>query len=1002
MRRLVLAAVIAAVAIGVLIVTVLWRTSNERERLAAAYGELPQRPLVLRLSGFPDTPTAPDRKRGKVTNASMPTLRLQSVGSAILTAPDTADPHTYALAQLLDGKHDDAIASLERLIARNPRDASVWNDLAVALFERASRNDDAQSIVSALAATDTALIIAPQREALWNRGRLLEALSLDRAAADAYRRYLAADTVTPAAGEARARLRALERQSTAAEEWAAAEKKLQAEALRGDFGAVPDIVRRFPGRARAMAETEYLANWGATGETVWLELARVIGESLAAQRGERLLLDAVRAIAAADAGRRAELAAAHVAYRSGRKAYSSANRQLDIAARHMEAAGRLFGETPMGHLSRLYRAMATYDENATDAAYAATESLLAEAKPGHITLQGNIWWLRGTIAGRRNQTEESLRCLLKAAELFERSGDVSSEWRMRSDVTATLDALGRSAEAWRQRRSIFRDLSLSGSSELQNALATAARAELRAGRWGSACSLYDLQLSTIGVSPRSRFNALLWRAFAGARTTVRRGQLAPGELESAAMAIEGGPRQDAIDDAQLAEAVLTRPSDPRRALELLDATIASRLALARPSRLPEAYLERARAHTQLQNTSAAMNDYERAIEQIEQSAATVTRDELRDSYFGTVDAAYEELADLSARQGAIGRAFELVDRSRGRLLSRAAPAPLRLPAATTVAQYTVYPDHLLLLTMTADVSRGVRVEVKAETLAATVRQLRTAIGDGDSTGIRAHGRTLFAWLVEPVMKQEPATRTLIVIPDRELANIPFTALTTPRGRYLLEELEVTAALNRSSIRFAPDAARKSGLIVGDPAFDTAAFRLERLPAAAAEARSIAATYPSAVRLTDTAATAANVLRELPSFDVIHFGIHGLADPTDTLRDALLLANGDLLRVKDVAALHLPRAPLVVLAGCSTATAGTSPGTLHSLTAAFLAAGSRGVVGALWAVGDEDALAFSTAFHRRIAAGVAPGPALRETQLEMLHGGAHPAAWSAFQLYGGGQ
>jgi CHAT domain-containing protein len=1002
LKVVVLLALAAAAALGGYLLR-----PSDRERLVTAYGELPERPLALRLSGFP-APPARGTARGKLDTATAQVFRLRSVGSAILSDPEAADQHTLAIARLLDQRIDEAVASVEEELERNPRDAALWNDLAAALFERAVRDDDPQTLVATLAALDNALALGPMPEAAWNRGRVLEQLALDRLAADAYRQSLATGTESGVAAEARERLRHLERRTTATEVWASVQKRMELDASRGALAGVPDIVNQFPGETRAWAETEYLASWGEaalTGDEMrakqWLELVRAIGEPLALRFGESMLIESVHAIDGAGGSTRRQLAAAHVAYRDARRA--NRDRNVTTAAARLDEAIRMFGDSPMRLLARCFRASAAFDLSETAGALAAADAIAVEAKSSYVALRGEVAWLRATIAARRGRTEESLRHLQSAAVLFDRIGDSRSARRMRSDATITLAALGRSAEAWRLRGDVFRDVSAGGDAELlRQTLSAAAQAERRDQRWANACSLYDLQLSIPGGSPRLRFNALLQRGFTGMRAPVRRGEAAPGALEATAREIpEPALRQDSLDDAQLAEAVLGRERDPRRALTLLDATIASRRAQNRPQRLPEAYVERARTWLQMNDRHAAMLDYEAAVDQIEASASSFVQSDLRDSFIGSVEAAFEELADLLAEQGENDRALALIDRSRARLLGGGGAAPIRPPAGAAIATYTVCEDHVLLLVATQAGVRSERLPASSAALGRAIRGFTKAIRERDETRTRTLGRWLFHRLVEPVLRGEPSTRVLIVVPDRELANLPFAVLTTRNGRYLIEEFELTIGLSASSRRFGGVPLAKSAMLVGDPAFD-AAFDLPRLPAAAREVRTIARGYSAAKQLTGEMATMEAVLRALPAADVIHFATHALGSPTDARRDALLLAGDRLLTAGDIASLRLVRAPLAVLAGCSTASAGRNAGTLHSLTAAFLAAGSRGVVGALWPVDDAETAGFSIAFHQRLTRGQNARAALRETQRDLIARGAGPSVWGGFQLYGWGE
>jgi CHAT domain-containing protein len=143
------------------------------------------------------------------------------------------------------------------------------------------------------------------------------------------------------------------------------------------------------------------------------------------------------------------------------------------------------------------------------------------------------------------------------------------------------------------------------------------------------------------------------------------------------------------------------------------------------------------------------------------------------------------------------------------------------------------------------------------------------------------------------------------------------------------------------------------------------------------------------------------------FGVIHFATHALADDRDARFSKILLAPsfGDdgALYAADISKLQLQHHPLIVLAGCSTAAPGKGPESIRNLALAFLAAGSRSVVGTLWDVDDAVARAFSVEFHSRLTHGATASAALHDTQVAMMRSPdprlRSPTAWGAFQLYG---
>jgi CHAT domain len=118
--------------------------------------------------------------------------------------------------------------------------------------------------------------------------------------------------------------------------------------------------------------------------------------------------------------------------------------------------------------------------------------------------------------------------------------------------------------------------------------------------------------------------------------------------------------------------------------------------------------------------------------------------------------------------------------------------------------------------------------------------------------------------------------------------------------------------------------------------------------------------------TDNLPTRANVLRCLPACTVAHFACHAESDPADPSRSRLVLRDDESgpLTVAALAPVYPGDLELTYLSACSTtltATSNLADEAIH-LTSAFLLAGSRHVVGTLWAANDVIAPKIAAAFY----------------------------------------
>jgi tetratricopeptide (TPR) repeat protein len=123
--------------------------------------------------------------------------------------PGAEAQHAAGVAMVLVDKPAEAAARLDAA-ARTSHDARLWNDLAAARYQTATRSRRTSDYGRALAAADQALRIdARFPEALFNRALILERMESTADARLAWQRYLDVDATSRWASEARQRLAAL-------------------------------------------------------------------------------------------------------------------------------------------------------------------------------------------------------------------------------------------------------------------------------------------------------------------------------------------------------------------------------------------------------------------------------------------------------------------------------------------------------------------------------------------------------------------------------------------------------------------------------------------------------------------------------------------------------------------------------------------------------------------------------------------------------------------------
>ncbi len=877
--------------------------------------------------------------------------RMQLIGAAgeIVAAADrdrSADAQQAAgVALVVTDRPLQAVARLQAAVQAAPQDATAWSDLAAAQYAAALRLAKPSMLPEALASADRALRIdARSAEGRFNRALILERLGLSQEARTAWQQYLAVDPSSPWAIEARERL-----------------KKLEAVPASGDAQ-----------RTRAYAEVEGLGRWAESGSALELDGARTLGDELIRRNGESLLREAVRAIDDATPARRAILADAHIAYRSGRIAYS--RNRLDAARTELARAAARFeeGGSPMRFAARYYAANVQFDQNDVSGASEALQVLLGQLQPGYIALAAQVRWELALCLMVDGDWSGALPLLETSRDGFRRLEEHNHEGFVESLLADTLLSLGRRDEAWSARTRAFALLSAHGSGDrLPVSVKAAAQMELRGGRLETARSLIDLERSA-GRAIASDFvqaDVLIRSALVNTRLGDREAaarSLRDAEAASARVA-DPSMRELARAHVQLATAAGLVSSDAARAEALLGQAIDLYRATDRTVFLPECHLLRARAGLHRGDRDAAARDLDEGIATLERSRARAG------AVVGTgvLDAGralFEEAIRLSLDRNDPSAALAYAERSRMQLRSddvvTARQLQARLGASgAAVLELVALPDELVAICVTARDVQATRHRVSVDALVS-----HDALGEW------------YDLVIRPFDGMLAGAREIVFVADGPMDAIPFAALYDSAAKqYLVQRAAVARAMSASALHPSPGGSGPGALLaVALPSGGANAG----LPEASREVGAIAGLYPHAVIIDDASFAAFN--DAAPRASVIHIAGHTQRQPGDA-GSALVFAR-ERVTWSAIAAHALPRAPVVALAACQSLALG------HG----FLAAGATDVIGTLAPVADADARELFQSIHRHLAAGATPAVAVQRAQLEAL--ARNPSgAWRAVTL-----
>jgi CHAT domain-containing protein len=262
---------------------------------------------------------------------------------------------------------------------------------------------------------------------------------------------------------------------------------------------------------------------------------------------------------------------------------------------------------------------------------------------------------------------------------------------------------------------------------------------------------------------------------------------------------------------------------------------------------------------------------------------------------------------------------------------------------------------------------------------------------------------------------------LYIIPDGELAKIPFEALLTEVSA-TKEMMELPFLIKRYGISYNFSAALSqrnqsipkelNALLIApvtyyDPLSGTG---LADLPATATEVKALNELFPKSTTLLQKDATKKRLYSEnLSDYSFLHFAAHGKVEENapDLSRLVLSRAGGDsetAIYAGEIYAWQL-NAHLLCLSACETGLGRLSRAEgVIGLSRAFTFAGASNIIVSLWAVADESTAELMIALYSSLLSTEKPAliaPHLRTAKLQQIDRGqfAHPYYWAPFVLIG---
>jgi CHAT domain-containing protein/Tfp pilus assembly protein PilF len=395
---------------------------------------------------------------------------------------------------------------------------------------------------------------------------------------------------------------------------------------------------------------------------------------------------------------------------------------------------------------------------------------------------------------------------------------------------------------------------------------------------------------------------------------------------------------------------------------------------------------------------------------------------------------YDDYIHFLVSQGKSDQALSAADQSRARTLAQDLnptpttqtkqsafrpvalnPQAIARKAEATLLFYWLGEKQSYLWAITPEKTALFPLPPQAEVTARIARYRKALVGPEDPLeAANPDGQALYTMLVSPaaeLLRKNP-NHPVMILSDGELSQLNFETLLVPgpTPHYWIDDAIILSAPSLSMLATAKPSriTDRKLLLMGDAISPGEEYA--GLPHAASEIRQIEKHFAARDQLvfTQAQATPAAYLSSNPrQFAYIHFVSHGVASRTDPLDSAIILSRASTaedsfkLYAREVMQ-HTIDARLVTISACyGSGTRAYAGEGLVGLSWAFLRAGAHNAVGALWEASDESTPGLMDTFYQGLQDGQAPGAALRQAKLTLLHSRSvfrKPLYWAPFQMY----